>query len=274
MKWLTLLLVFVIAAPVMAQVDAEKAKAHYDEMMASLKAEETAASAARKAVQATEEFKTVLAAYRKDRKPADMKKLRAMIDGVPAPDMEAWRSKFAMASKKIGNAGGEAQTPFLCWLAMRGGASHGPDAIKNLTANHAASPALGELLDAAPRLGRTLGRSEVRAFATAVIDANASMDLKANAYYARAMNYGVAEGRKTILNDEEESKKAADEAAVVKLAPESIPALRINAPKFVEERLQVGMTVPDVIGEDMDGVGFKLSDYRGKVVVLDFWGDW
>ena len=23
-----------------------------------------------------------------------------------------------------------------------------------------------------------------------------------------------------------------------------------------------------------DGVKFKLSDYRGKVVVLDFWGDW
>ena len=27
-------------------------------------------------------------------------------------------------------------------------------------------------------------------------------------------------------------------------------------------------------GEDLNGVAFKLSDYRGKVVVLDFWGDW
>ena len=26
--------------------------------------------------------------------------------------------------------------------------------------------------------------------------------------------------------------------------------------------------------EDIDGVVFKLSDYRGKVVMLDFWGDW
>jgi hypothetical protein len=24
----------------------------------------------------------------------------------------------------------------------------------------------------------------------------------------------------------------------------------------------------------MDGVPFKLSDYRGKVVVVDFWGHW
>ena len=38
--------------------------------------------------------------------------------------------------------------------------------------------------------------------------------------------------------------------------------------------LQVGNEAPDIIGKDLDGVGFKLSDYRGKVVVLDFWGDW
>ncbi len=38
--------------------------------------------------------------------------------------------------------------------------------------------------------------------------------------------------------------------------------------------LQIGMTAPDIEGEDVDGVQFKLSDYRGEVVVLDFWGDW
>jgi hypothetical protein len=30
----------------------------------------------------------------------------------------------------------------------------------------------------------------------------------------------------------------------------------------------------EITGKDTDGVPFKLSDYRGKVVVLDFWGDW
>ena len=34
------------------------------------------------------------------------------------------------------------------------------------------------------------------------------------------------------------------------------------------------MEAPDIIGHDLDGVPFKLSDYRGKVVVIDFWGDW
>jgi len=38
--------------------------------------------------------------------------------------------------------------------------------------------------------------------------------------------------------------------------------------------LEVGNLAPEIIGADIDGKKFKLSDYRGKVVMLDFWGDW
>jgi len=38
--------------------------------------------------------------------------------------------------------------------------------------------------------------------------------------------------------------------------------------------LVVGKLAPEIAGEDIDGTPFKLSDYRGKVVVLDFWGNW
>jgi hypothetical protein len=43
---------------------------------------------------------------------------------------------------------------------------------------------------------------------------------------------------------------------------------------FELRNLRVGKVAPDIEGEDLDGVKFKLSDYRGKVVVIDFWGDW
>jgi hypothetical protein len=43
---------------------------------------------------------------------------------------------------------------------------------------------------------------------------------------------------------------------------------------FELRNLRVGKTAPDIEGEDLDGTKFKLSDYKGKVVVLDFWGDW
>jgi hypothetical protein len=38
--------------------------------------------------------------------------------------------------------------------------------------------------------------------------------------------------------------------------------------------LKVGRPAPEIEGEDLDGHRFRLSDYRGKVVVLDFWGHW
>jgi hypothetical protein len=38
--------------------------------------------------------------------------------------------------------------------------------------------------------------------------------------------------------------------------------------------LEVGNLAPEIEGEDTDGKKFKLSDYRGKVVLLDFWGHW
>ncbi len=43
---------------------------------------------------------------------------------------------------------------------------------------------------------------------------------------------------------------------------------------FEAENLQIGKTAPDIEGEDQDGKKFRLSEYRGKVVVLDFWGFW
>lgn len=46
-----------------------------------------------------------------------------------------------------------------------------------------------------------------------------------------------------------------------------------NAIYFLEN-LAVGKPAPEFAGEDTDGVLFRLTDYRGKVVMLRFWGDW
>lgn len=43
---------------------------------------------------------------------------------------------------------------------------------------------------------------------------------------------------------------------------------------FELTKLQVGMVAPEIEGNDLDDIPFKLSDYRGKVVMLDFWGHW
>ncbi len=37
---------------------------------------------------------------------------------------------------------------------------------------------------------------------------------------------------------------------------------------------RIGAEAPEISGKDLDGKEFKLTDYRGKVVLLDFWGNW
>ena len=42
---------------------------------------------------------------------------------------------------------------------------------------------------------------------------------------------------------------------------------------YALRHLSVGQPAPDIEGPDQDGVRFKLSDYRGKVVLLYFWSE-
>jgi len=51
-------------------------------------------------------------------------------------------------------------------------------------------------------------------------------------------------------------------------------AAGVKEAQFALKHLTVGRTAMEIEGEDLDGKNFKLSDYRGKVVVVDFWGDW
>jgi serine/threonine protein kinase len=68
-------------------------------------------------------------------------------------------------------------------------------------------------------------------------------------------------------------------AAPARSEPRSSPAATASAnpvysPSKVEEEPIVGRVAPEIEGEDLTGECFLLSDYRGKVVVLKFWGFW
>lgn len=53
--------------------------------------------------------------------------------------------------------------------------------------------------------------------------------------------------------------------------PAPSTAGRIRNPALAPK---VDREVPEIDAEDIGGARFKLSDFRGKVVVLDFWGFW
>lgn len=48
-----------------------------------------------------------------------------------------------------------------------------------------------------------------------------------------------------------------------------VPAITPQVKTF-----EVGDMAPEIEGEDVKGEAFRLSEYRGQVVVLDFWGLW
>lgn len=48
---------------------------------------------------------------------------------------------------------------------------------------------------------------------------------------------------------------------------------QVKTELFEIRNLAVGKTAPDIESEDQDGKSFKLSDYRGKIVLLYFWSE-
>jgi thiol-disulfide isomerase/thioredoxin len=58
------------------------------------------------------------------------------------------------------------------------------------------------------------------------------------------------------------------------LAPGLSIAAAAKGGAFAIQCLRLGKTAPDIEGEDLDGASFKLSDYRGKVVMISFWASW
>jgi hypothetical protein len=56
--------------------------------------------------------------------------------------------------------------------------------------------------------------------------------------------------------------------------PRAIGKLPPLPPGPVTVGLDIGNLAPDIEAADLEGNIFRLSDYRGKVVLLDFWGNW
>jgi hypothetical protein len=108
-----------------------------------------------------------------------------------------------------------------------------------------------------------------------LIEKSMNKKVQAYAYYGQAR----------ILQNQAKEQKGAEADKLAKEAEELLDKVATNkeagdlAKKaegdlFVLRHLQIGKEVPDISGEDSDGKKFKLSDYRGKVVVLDFWANW
>src|SRR5262245_23876645 len=68
-------------------------------------------------------------------------------------------------------------------------------------------------------------------------------------------------------------EEAADNYAHVKTAFDGTVGRKARSELVDLRSLSVGKAAPEIQGTDQDGKPFKLSDYKGKVVLLDFWSE-
>jgi hypothetical protein len=156
------------------------------------------------------------------------------------------------------------------------------DLIEVLIENHVANKKIGGVV--APLT--MLGNSDPKAFDLIEIIAtkNPNKPVQASALYAVAdfyKNKSEPRGKTAPADADELAKKA--ELGFERIEKEFGDVIQFRdrtygsaakAALFELRHLRVGKTVPEVEGEDVEGAKFKLSDYRGKVVMLDFWGHW
>jgi hypothetical protein len=170
------------------------------------------------------------------------------------------------------HAGTDAAVPFLGFIVKN--ASSESDAVrqalKTLWADHSATAAIAQVLDhVTSAYFQHEAQKEVTSLLDAVIEDNPEADVKAQAMLVRGnLRLQIAE------TDAQRAEAAADIRKVATLTKNEEILTQAKDALFEIEHLQVGCAAPDIAAKDTDGVEFKLSDYRGKVVLLDFWGFW
>ena len=144
-------------------------------------------------------------------------------------------------------------------------------AVQTLAADHATSPAIGKVLPhlAIPAQRFGVVKDVVYGLLDEVAEKHGDPDCKAQALLTR----GTLR-LQTAQTDEQRKAAEEDLRKVATVAKDADLATQAKDQLFEIEHLQVGCKAPDIVAKDTDGVPFKLSDYLGKVVLLDFWGFW
>jgi hypothetical protein len=160
------------------------------------------------------------------------------------------------------------------------------DLVQLVLKQHLADPKMGQLcFDLRYRSTESWAEELLKAAA----EKHPQKEVRGQALYAlgayhhyRAQPYGEK------LSEEEQAKRWAEAARYFTEVTKSYAAVKTPdgkatlgdkaASELVRIKnlpnLKIGKTAPDIVGEDIDGKKFSLRDYRGKVVLLDFWGHW
>ena len=111
---------------------------------------------------------------------------------------------------------------------------------------------------------------EAQAFLRTVLEKSPHREVQASACLSLAQSIRTHDAQES----EKLYQRAASQYADVVTYEQHTVGEAAQSALFEIQHLAVGQPAPDIVGRDVDGKEIKLSDYRGKVVVLDFWGRW
>jgi hypothetical protein len=117
------------------------------------------------------------------------------------------------------------------------------------------------------RQSRWLGHEEMIALLVPVFEGATDETQRQSAALKIAQSY------ERLGTDEGMAQAEAWYEKIIASFPDSKMA-EVAQDQLVGMNVAVGRIAPDFETQDVDGAPFKLSDYRGKVVVIDFWGFW
>ncbi|HVS11214.1 MAG TPA: redoxin domain-containing protein [Planctomycetota bacterium] len=183
-------------------------------------------------------------------------------------------------------AGTEPAAQAWIWVVRLGqrvdGGAPAKEALGVLTSRYVDSPALGDLARELEYAGHGIGFDTCEGALRTVLEKSPLRAVQARAQYVLARTLMRSRGRQlseeAALERRAEARKLfvdlAERFGAEDAGRDRTYAAQAERNLFEIDHLQIGMVAPDFECTDADGVKFKLSDYRGKVVVVDFWGDW
>lgn len=232
---------------------------------------------------ADDEFEKLMAEFRAAQM-AYWQALEAEEGEKPADPAAVFMPKFRELAEK--HAGSEVELKALAFLVSSPpgrtraeGESDALWALKRLSDAHAANPAIAEVLPQMFFGVMAIGRPAMIELYERIIKENKDADAVAAARLSLAVtlySVGPHGSFEQPPRGRPDDVKRATELfrEIVAKHPGARPAERAARYLFEIENLQPGMKAPEIVGKDADGKEIRLSQFRGKLVYLDFWGFW
>lgn len=252
---------------------------------------------------AVSEFNDAMQAFSEKYQQAKDDEERQKIFSELYPQPEKFADKFMAVVEKYPDAP-EAIDSLVWVLSNASRSDHGKKALNELKEKHFESDRIGQAISAAVYSGNFKDSEDflksvmeksphqgMQALATYSLAQSLKNKVETAGYLRSASEADLETYKKFYGEDFVDGLKTVDPAAVnaeveklyelvkEKYAEETTPFGQklgdvVERELFEIRFLSVGKTAPEIEGEDLDSTPFKLSDYKGKVVVLDFWGNW